>query len=197
MKPEQYWIERGRDVIGTDVLREGVGARQAATYQAIVRWIIEHGITQVLDVGANVAALYMFLHMADYRGLYVGVDTNPNVQSAACVNVNVGDLRNLEFGDQEFECVVVKDVIEHLESYEPLAEAFRVARKYVILAVYLPFTNDEPIIQQHADGYYLNRYKRQDVLAFAKRCGFEFCDVSLDLFERDGAPNTVWCWRRA
>lgn len=195
MKPEQYWIARGRDVIGTDVLREGIGARQAETYQAISRWIVERDVTQVLDVGCNVAALYMFLMMADYQGSYTGIDTNPNVQNMACTPVEAGDLRCLEYGDQDFQCVVVKDVIEHLESYEPLSEAFRVAREYVIVATYLPFALDRSLIQQHKDGYYINRYSRRDIGSVANRCGFNVLDMRTTA-ERDGASNEVWWWKR-
>lgn len=206
MKPEQYWISLGENVIGQDVLRDGVKARQGRTYQWIAALIMEKGIADVLDVGCNVAALAHFLHRAHFQGYYTGTDTNPHALKAAQAverldgdHYNVGrypeDLRNLTFDDQWIECVVVKDVIEHLESYEPLAEAFRVAGKYVIVATYIPWSGQPAEIVRHPDGYYTNRYNQRDILALAERCGFTVLR-DMVLAEANGTPNQIVMFRR-
>jgi SAM-dependent methyltransferase len=198
IQPEEYWILREDDVIGTDVLNEGSEARQAATYQAIVRWIIEHGITEVLDVGCNVAALAMYLRAAGYVGQYFGLDTNPFALRIARQreNVALGNLRLLDCQDEAYQSVVVKDVIEHLESPEPLTEAFRAAREFVIVGTYLPWTHEPASIVRHADGYYTNRYRMGDIVELANRCGYSLSDVR-QVNEASGQPNQLTLWKRA
>ena len=198
MKPEEYWIMRGENVIGTDVLDCGTGARQAATYQAIADALLECGVSDVLDVGCNVAALALFLRAAGFTGRYVGVDTNPyalRVARTHGANVETGDLRRLSFTGKAYQAAVVKDVIEHLESPEPLREAFRVARGYVIVSTYLPWTDESPVIAAHADGYYTNRYRFADITALAAQCGFSLIGT-LTVSETTGAPNQMTLWAR-
>ena len=55
--PESYWILRGKNVIGQagpEELRKG---RQVETYYAIFNAIENRSLTQVVDLGCNVAAL--------------------------------------------------------------------------------------------------------------------------------------------
>lgn len=195
MMPEDFW--KYEDVVGTDVLRDGVNARQAPTYRAIAKWIVTNKITDVLDVGCNVAALAMFLRLEGFKGFYSGVDTNPHALKIARQRetVLVGNLRNLEYGEQDCQLVVVKDVVEHLESYKPLAEAFRVAREYVIVGTYLPWTDGPEKIEKHSDGYFANRYRFADVEAFANECGFELVDTWA-IAETTGWGNQVTIWKR-
>lgn len=197
MRPEDYWISLGENVIGLDVLTEGEHARQAATYQAIAQTITDLKITNVLDVGCNVAALYTFLMMQDYTGDYLGIDSNPYAVEAARLTAPAieGNLRALDFVDQAFDCVVVKDVIEHLENCEPLREAFRVARQYVILAVYLPFASDETVTIRKMEGYYINAYSWSDIRGLALACGFRWIKRSWPV-ETNGWQNEMVVWIR-
>lgn len=197
MRPEDYWIGLGENVIGLDVQTEQTAARQAPTYQNIAETIVGLGVNTVLDVGCNVAALYTFLLMQGYRGSYLGIDSNPHAVEVAqhYATARDGNLRALEYGDLTFECVVVKDVIEHLEGLDPLREAFRVAQKYVILAVYLPFTITEPIIVKKLEGYYTNAYLWADVRALAKACSFRWIKRTWPE-EANGWQNEVVVWER-
>lgn len=206
MRPEQYWIQRGADVIGLDAMRSD--CRQADTYRAIADWLIRLGDGDVLDVGCNVAALAVFLRYAGWCGRYVGVDTNPHALKIAkrretvppddkqlSSGVQRGNIRRLKFAARQFQAVVVKDVIEHLESAEPLREAFRVARESVVVATYLPWTDGPSVIERHADGYYTNRYNADDMAALAGDCGFGLVE-SLVVSETTGWPNQITFWRR-
>jgi ubiquinone/menaquinone biosynthesis C-methylase UbiE len=198
VRPEEYWVAYGENVVGTDVLRDGSQARQAATYQAIVDWIIARGIEDVLDVGCNVAALAMFLRLSGYSGAYAGIDANPYalyIAEHSGEAVQIGNIRNLEYPDRSFQCVVVKDIIEHLESYDALVEPFRVARQYVVVGTYLPWTDGEPEITRHSDGYFANRYRSQDVIDLAAQCNFSLIQT-LAVSEATGWPNQVTFWER-
>lgn len=197
MRPEDYWIARGEDVIGLDVLTDGESARQAATYQAIVDVVIRRQIKSVLDIGCNVTALKMFLDRYDFQGFYIGVDTNINALSRTGMLLAAeGDLRQLGFLNEMFQCSIVKDVIEHLESPEPLREAFRVASEYTIIATYLPWHDAPSEIVQHPDGYYTNTYNRQEIIDLARECGFELVET-IATQETNGTPNEVTVWERA
>lgn len=197
MRPEDYWINRGEDVIGLDVLADGEHARQAATYETIARLIYGNQPLLVLDIGCNVAALKDFLEQQRFLGLYVGIDTNKHALKIAQRKalVEVGNLRKLRFSDRQFHSVVVKDVIEHLESPEPLREAFRVSNRYVIIATYLPWHDAPSQIAQHPDGYYTNIYNRQEIIALARECGFELIET-IPTKETNGTANEVTVWER-
>lgn len=195
--PEQYWIDLGENVIGQDVLRDGHLARQATTYQGIVDWILAQRITDVFDVGCNIAALAVFLKAAGFEGHYFGVDTNPHAVAFANrhSHADVASIRSLPWPTRCFECVVVKDVVEHLEGPELLAEAFRVARQHVVVATYLPWTTALAAITRHPDGYYTNRYSWRDTVPIIEAWGFRLNGV-MSLEESNGTRNQVSCWKR-
>lgn len=199
MKPEQYWIDRGADVIGTDVLREGDNARQAATYLTLVDLIMKrYGALFVLDAGCNLGVLEMDLRQNGFVGRYLGIDSNPSaIQYGLQLgnHVKLGNLRALDFPDRGVDVVVIKDVLEHLESFEPLREAFRVAWQAVIVSVYIPWTEQPEQITRHDEGYYTNRYCISDVIALAAECGWTLVET-IDTRETNGTPNAVYVWER-
>lgn len=200
-RPEDYWINLGENVIGLDVIGGELGnARQAPVYMAVVNLIIERAITDVLDIGCNFAPLVNFLKSGGYTGDYFGVDSNPEAIRLAMshlkdYHVTVSNLRQLHFGHRAWSCVVVKDVIEHLESADLLREAFRVSKRYAIISTYIPWHDEPTIIHQHEDGYYTNVYNRAEVVALAKDCEFVLIDEQT-VAERNGMPNLVTLWER-
>lgn len=175
MTPEDYWISRGADLIGMDVLRDGFKARQADTYEAIAQQIPSDEI--VMDVGCNVGALIHFLEFLGNKGGYFGFDTNPNAiryleeQGVSC---DIGSIRNLDTESKSYHNVVVKDVLEHLESFQLCAEAFRIATERVILSFFMPPIPAPEIIRQTDQGYYHNRYNEREIIAFANAKGWRF-----------------------
>lgn len=197
MKPEHYWIKRGQDVIGLDVADDVEGTRQSMTYHTLATVIRSSGCDVVLDIGCNSAVLALYLDTVNYYGGYVGLDSNPYALALASVIAPViqGNLRALPFPAQSFDAVVVKDVIEHLESFTLLAEAFRVARRLVILAVYLPFEDGPEVITRHADGYYTNVYSFYEVIAYALTQGFTLRAVE-HTREANGTDNQITVWER-
>lgn len=197
MRPEDYWINLGENVIGLDVIADGEKARQAATYQTIAAFIMRIEVDNVLDVGANYGTLVKWLREftgPPFEGYYWGIDSNPFAVEIG-TNISQGNLRSLPYPDKDWSCVVVKDVIEHLESIEPLREAFRVSRRYVIVATYLPWHDAPSVIVQHPDGYYTNTYNRTEIVALAKDCGFGLVEDVWAL-ESNGTPNEVTLWER-
>lgn len=195
MNPEQYWINLGAEVIGLDVLADGENARQADTYRTIARLVCESKCETVIDVGANYGVMEDWLRRAGFEGDYYGIDSNPHAVTKANQlghQVKVGSIRDAL---PVCEVVVVKDVIEHLENYQPLRNVFLAAKRFVILATYLPFSDEPDVIQRNPDGYYTNTYNRQGVIDLAQACGFELVET-ITAHESNGTANAIYVWGR-
>lgn len=90
----------------------------------------------VLDVGAGDGKLGDFLTAGHY---YTAVDENPLSQS-----VQQGSAYDLQFEDDEFDTVVLAEVIEHLlHPADALHEAYAVSRHQVIVSTPNPFNTDQ------------------------------------------------------
>ena len=203
MKPEDYWINRGSDLIGLDVLEKGYESRQASTYDAIAVEIAAHRWS-VLDVGCNVGALEQFLRSNCYRPNregYHGVDSNAFAVGYCRknnLNANVSELQKLNYEAQTFDCVVVKDVLEHLDRLEHCKEAFRVAKHAVILSFFIPPKEGGIQIEdihQTKQGYYHNKYSEDRLILIANFSGFHL-EKRIDTREKDGNPNRIYVFLR-
>lgn len=85
----------------------------------------------ILDVGSGGSAAYFKKHL---QGKYVAVDFSAS-RSTPDVYANL-EKAALPFHDETFDSVLCFDVLEHVDNpYELFAEAARVARKYVIVAL--------------------------------------------------------------
>lgn len=174
--PEQYWINRGNNVIGADGPAQGDQTNQAPVYQSIVNKLLEVGATKVLDIGCNVGQVGRFLNRAGFDGQYFGVDSNPyaiEVLTADGFEGEVGNLRDLKYRKNSWDCVVMKDVIEHLESPFLLSSVIPLAKRYFIIASFIPWIDEPAEIVHHPDGYYMNQYNVEEVVAIAVDCSFE------------------------
>lgn len=193
---DTYWIKRGENVIGTDVLALQERARQAPTYAYIANWITTHDVKSVLDMGCNVAALGVFLNNFGWKGEYVGLDSNPHALAIADKHGFRTVLGNVRTYNELYpECIVMKDVLEHLEGIEPLRNVFGNAEKYAIVASYIPWLYGPEAITLHPDGYYTNRYNWRDIFALADECHFTLLSEQT-VYETNGTPNLVTIWAR-
>ncbi len=199
--PEAYWVARGAKVIGRGGLNRLREGRQVATYRAIARAIEAHRARTVLDLGCNVSALGQLLYDWGYDGEYVGADNNPfglelaaqYLQPLARGRVRLvrANIRALPFRRAAAPIVVMKDVLEHMEDFRAcFREAARVARDALIIANFIPWSDEPPEVRRDPAGFYLNRYRRADVYAFAADLGCIPARVE-PTFEADGRPNEV------
>ena len=201
--PEKYWIERGTAVIGSATTDTLLSGRQADTYLAIAEAVRVY--PRILDLGCNVAALGRIIYATGYDGTYTGVDSNPYAVSEAqqelqalghVCEIRIGNIRDLPFSDRSFPCVVMKDVLEHMEGFEGLlTEACRVADETLVVANFIPWTEGSPIIRREPDGFYHNLYRRADVYASARAHGFGI-DRVISALERDSRANEIVVFRR-
>lgn len=120
----------------------------------------------VLDVGCGPGwNLDHFLEhgpaIKKYRGLdyserFVRVANARAMAKAGTSNgpFELGDARKLKQYDEQYDVVVLQDVLEHTNGYEgPIAEALRVAKKRVIIAFWHLMENGEHINDDGNDGY--------------------------------------------
>lgn len=101
----------------------------------------------VLDVGCGQALLG---HLLAQDGVhYVGLDSWPDMLSEAAhrgdFELWLGDAGKMPFGEDEFDCVVLGQVLEHVYDAEKAAsEALRVLCTGGRLIVNVPADDDEP-----------------------------------------------------
>jgi ubiquinone/menaquinone biosynthesis C-methylase UbiE len=114
----------------------GLPAKPHEPYGAIVRFARAHAGTKVLDLGCGFGAYSLALKA---HGLNCfGCDVNLQyLRRAAASGLAVTKTDSvLPFGDQTFDTVLLFEVLEHVaDVHRILCEAFRVARKNVLITV--------------------------------------------------------------
>ena len=203
--PEDYWYNLGENVVGNISKEEMLVSRQIDTYKAICRIIAGLPVRSVADLGCNVSIMGVLLRESDYTGEYIGIDANPHALTIAKKNLSryensykllEGNLRKLDFPSSSFECIIMKDVLEHMEDFRPvLGETLRVASMYAIVANFIPWTEGETIIRKEPTGYFHNLYARKEVYAFIREHGYDVVSVTSSL-EKDARPNEIVLLKR-
>lgn len=111
----------------------------------------------------------------DYSERFVRVANQRNPGSYA-----VGDVRNIHYGDNTWDVVVMQDVLEHTNGYEePVREAVRVARKRAIFTFWHLTENDDHINDDGKDGWGA-WYSRPKWEAFLDTLGYVWLHHQID-----------------
>lgn len=107
----------------------------------ILKWALDVTKDSLLDVACCRGAISQAIIEGGFSGRLVGVDITPAfVEDARSkgIDARVADARSLPFEDAEFETVLLLNVIMHLDKpQEAVAEAARVARKFLIISSYV------------------------------------------------------------
>ena len=138
MSDRNWAVDNSRSMLRTreDVYQPGLPARPGEHYRAFVRFASRHAGESVLDLGCGYGAYSLALQTEGRK--CVGCDINfdylrPAVSAGLPVVAAEG---RLPFQDKTFDTVLLFEVVEHVPEIEViLAEAFRVARKNVIVTV--------------------------------------------------------------
>ena len=131
-----------------DFYQPGIPAQPGEMYRAFVRFARRHAGRTVLDLGCGFGA---YSRELNEKGLNcVGCDINfgylRKAKDHGLSVVNVDSV--LPFRDKAFDTVLIFEVLEHVLDVEKvLTEAFRVARKNVLITV----PNSEKIEQMKAN----------------------------------------------
>lgn len=99
------------------------------------------GIETMLEVGCGLGESSLEIQkmlpgvkfeVSEYDENYVKILRNSNFP----LNVTHETVYNLQHSDSSFDCVILLEVLEHLDDYEKaLEELFRVSNKYVLISV--------------------------------------------------------------
>lgn len=119
-----------------DFYGPGMPAPHGRHYRGLVRFALKHAGERILDLGCGYGAYGRALSAEGRR--CVGCDVNLEYLVTAVKSglpaVAAGSI--LPFADRSFDSVLLLEVIEHVPDLEPLlSEAFRVARKNVLITV--------------------------------------------------------------
>lgn len=105
----------------------------------------------VLDVGCGPGLMYELLQESHKQVTYRGVDISPGFVQACQELFPEGDFTQgnamqLDVEDNSYDCVLLSHVLEHTPNFQdPLLEAFRVARRRVIVLMWRPLLEgDKP-----------------------------------------------------
>jgi ubiquinone/menaquinone biosynthesis C-methylase UbiE len=145
----------------------------------------------LLDIGVMSGVSYRLVRDSPLRATYTGVDIGETVLAdcrarhpeASWLQMSATDL---EFGDASFDVVYVRHLVEHLPYYETaLREAFRVARRHVLLCLFIIPQEPETLLRRVTpDGHiWLNRYAPgpfEDLLGTLSD-RFEYSEHTVDL----------------
>jgi len=119
-----------------DIYQPGFPAPPGQHYRAFVRFARQHAGTSILDLGCGYGAYSGALMKEGVK--CIGCDINLDYlkqavqQGLPVVNVDT----KLPFSDRSFDSVMMFEVIEHVVDIQSiLKEAFRVARKNVLITV--------------------------------------------------------------
>jgi SAM-dependent methyltransferase len=131
-----------------DFYLPGFPAEPGKHYGAFVRFARRHAGQTILDLGCGFAAYSSALAKTGLK--CIGCDINLDyLRRAAATGVAVANVDSvLPFRDRAFDTVMIFEVLEHVTDMETvLTEAFRVARKNVLVTV----PNSENIEQMKAN----------------------------------------------
>lgn len=127
----------------------------------------------VLDAGCGTGMLLRELERRGYRA--AGIDVLPppaqQAETDGDPRVEIGDVEALPFPDDSFDCVLLLDVLEHVDDRRALAEAARVLRPAGLLLVAVPAC---PRLWSRRDvlAGHRRRYTRRALCALLVEAGF-------------------------
>lgn len=134
----------------------------------------------VLDAGCGTGRLLSDLERQRYR--VTGLDILPDAVLRARTRLDggraeVGDVTELPFADRRFDCVLLLDVLEHVDDRRALAEAARVLRANGLLVVTVPAC---PRLWSRRDllAGHRRRYTRRSLIACLEETGFATVHVT-------------------
>jgi ubiquinone/menaquinone biosynthesis C-methylase UbiE len=119
-----------------DFFGPGLPAKQHESYGAIVRFARAHTGSTILDLGCGFGAYSLALkeHGLNCFGCDVNFDYLRRAAASGLPVTNAGS--HLPFADGCFDTVLLFEVLEHVaDVHTVLCEAFRVARKNVLITV--------------------------------------------------------------
>lgn len=138
---------------------------------------------KILDIGCATGEFMMYMNSIGYENVY-GLDLSLTLLNTAknkgVNNLLVTDGNTLPFADNEFDFIVMADVIEHISDYrDSLIEVYRVLIENGKVVIIYPNPNIVPLLNFFADiGIKLNTKENKIYFADLKKNieGFFYID---------------------
>lgn len=140
---EAYWNSMTDEQLAAFLSVNGLG-KEHPSRQFVSSLIRQE--ESVLDVGCGTGVNYETLEIAGKAAGYVGVDSSPNAIRVARQmhpgrDFRVGSAVNptAALGEQRFDVVLVRHVLEHLPDFEmAMGQAIAISKRIAIFVFYLP-----------------------------------------------------------
>jgi len=178
-----YW-QQIPGIVGPAMARDFHRIGQQDTRAAIEDFVLQHSDHRIkfLDAGCNTGVTGYRLFQKGFRGQYHGVDSNGKALTFAAANMPAHpvillqeDVAKMSFPDRHFDIVLCKDVIEHCEGYlDIVKELCRVTWTWLILSMFIKPGPAPDQIRKMPEGFYMNRYNRDGLLAAITVNGFKW-----------------------
>ena len=143
-------------------------------------YVYNRECSSVLDCGAGNGSLYKVLKGLNLNLKYKGIDITKKLVTDAQnngIDIEYGDIEQLQFKDESYDLVVATDVISHLYDYRPaLREMLRVAKKHVIFTTFKPSVQSlkyvHPQDKPKIIGWYPGKWDRGNMPITCPKLGF-------------------------
>lgn len=150
------------------------------------------GVESFLDVGCGTGPLYELCVKDYYKFKYKGTDYSWAMIEQAQYKFPKGDwevqdARKLKEKDKSWDCVVLMHCLDHLDDHaSAIAEATRVAKRYVIIILWRPFIKEsninsvnrmhKPEGEEPWEDTHLHDYSRKDLFHEIRKNGLRVVD---------------------
>lgn len=110
-------------------------------YREVLNLLRSLELQSILDVGAGEGFTMKKLKMKNEKLKIVGIEYSEDSVKIANkiypdLDIRLGNIYNLKFKDDSFDCVLCMEVLEHLDDpVKALAELKRVTKRYLLLSV--------------------------------------------------------------
>jgi hypothetical protein len=136
--------------------------------------------SSVLDCGAGNGSLYKVLEGLKLNIKYKGIDLTQKLVTDAqnnMIDIEYGDIEQIQFKDESYDMVVATDVITHLYDYRSaLKEMLRVAKRHVVFTTFKPSIQSLKYIfpeqRPNIIGWYPGKWDRGNLPVTCPRLGF-------------------------
>jgi len=114
--------------------------------EEIRKRVIDKKYKNILDAGAGVFSEYYGFKHDKYDISYTAIEITPLFVEYGLqrgINVIRGDLADMPFDDEQFDCCLCEDTLNHqIEFKAPILEMLRVVKKEVFISFFKPFAED-------------------------------------------------------
>lgn len=173
----RYFKHLKRKIITRDLLKISRNKEKALNLkdEQIIASLMS-GIKTIADVGCEGSKITAYLGLCGYR--VTGVDSDTKIINYVKklikknkykfkIDFKIANIYRLPFRDNEFDCVICSEVIEHLRKPKrAIRELFRIAKKQAIITV--------PVLYSFNSSEHIQHFDDKDIKELLKDYNFKY-----------------------